>query len=178
MIGVTSSPPCIKRISACARDRASLRRLRDAGRVPAPSPEEQDFSGHVVQKPWGHEFLVFDTPGVAVWRLRINADHSTSMHCHPQKRTSLLVLAGHAMCHTFQGRHRLGPHEAIMLEASVFHATKADGPEGLDLIEVETPRCKTDLVRLDDLYGREGSGYEGLSDMHTGRLDRFGYFSL
>ena len=160
------------------RDVAALRRLRDAGMAPEPSLVEQDYTGRVVQKPWGFEFLAFDTSDAAVWRLRINAGHSTSMHCHPRKQTALLVLAGQALCHTFGRRFTLGVHDVIVLEAGVFHATKATAPEGLDLLEVETPRCKTDLVRLDDLYGRAGAAYEGISEMQTERLERFDYFSL
>jgi hypothetical protein len=168
----------VKRISPCARDRAALRRLREAGRTPACDAVEQDYSACVVQKPWGHEFLVFETVVVAVWRLRIHPGHSTSMHCHPRKKTSLAVLAGGGLCHTLEARHTLGPYEALILDAGVFHSTKGDSRDGVDVIEVETPRCKTDLVRLNDLYGREGCGYEGSTAMHADRLERFGFFSF
>jgi mannose-6-phosphate isomerase-like protein (cupin superfamily) len=160
------------------RDRAVLEQLRAAGRVPAPPDAEYDYRGCVVQKPWGHEFLAYDTPDVAVWRLRINPGHSTSMHCHPRKRTALMVLAGEALCHVFGRRVPLQAHDVLVLEPGVFHATKSMCADGLELIEVETPRCKTDLVRMNDLYGREGAGYEGLRDMHTERLDRFDHFAL
>ena len=166
------------RVSPGARDRATLEQLRRVGRVPDVPASERDYRGCVVQKPWGFEFLAYDTPEVAVWRLRINAGHSTSMHCHPHKRTALLVLSGNALGHVFGRRFALKAHDVLVLEPGVFHATKAVSDDGLDLIEVETPRCKTDLVRLNDLYGREGAGYEGLRDMHTDRLERFEHFAL
>jgi mannose-6-phosphate isomerase-like protein (cupin superfamily) len=172
------SAAAFPRVVPGPRDRATVEQLRQAGRVPDAPDVERDYRGCVVQKPWGFEFLAYDTPDVAVWRLRINAGHSTSMHCHPRKRTALLVLAGSALCHVFGKRFALAAHDVLVLEPGVFHATKAVSDQGLDLIEVETPRCKTDLVRLNDLYGREGAGYEGLRDMHTDRLDRFDHFSL
>jgi len=166
------------RVVPGARDRAALDQLRQTGRVPAAPDTEYDYRGCVVQKPWGFEFLAYDTPEVAVWRLRINTGHSTSMHCHPRKRTALIVLSGEALCHVFGKRFALKTHDVLVLEPGVFHATKSTCAQGLDLIEVETPRCKTDLARLNDLYGRESAGYEGLRDMHTERLERFEHFSL
>ena len=172
------SAAAFPRVMPGPRDRAALEQLRRAGRVPEPPAVEQDYRGCVVQKPWGFEFLAYDTPDVAAWRLRINTGHSTSMHCHPRKRTALMVLAGSALCHVFGRRYTLHAHDVLILEAGVFHATKATGPDGVDLIEVETPRCKTDLVRLNDLYGREGVGYEDARHMHSDRLERFDHFSL
>lgn len=172
------SPGRFPRVVAGPRDRAVLEQLRAAGRVPEPPDIEQDYRASVVQKPWGFEFLAYDTPEAAVWRLRINAGHSTSMHCHPRKRTALIVLAGSALCHVFDRRFALEAYDVLILEPGVFHATKGTGPEGVDLIEVETPRCKTDLVRLNDLYGREAAGYETSRHMHVERLERFEHFSL
>jgi len=44
------------------------------------------------------------------------------------------------------------------------------------LLEVETPPNKTDLVRLQDRYGRESSGYEGVTEMQAENLQDFDYF--
>ncbi len=43
-------------------------------------------------------------------------------------------------------------------------------------MEIETPPNKTDLVRLEDRYGRELSGYEGITEMQTQNLKDFNYF--
>ena len=53
-----------------------------------------DYSRVIVKKPWGYEYLVFENEFVAIWMLHIVRKRKTSMHSHPQKRTSLIVLAG------------------------------------------------------------------------------------
>lgn len=167
----------IRRIAPCAKDATTLGARAAVASAHAPV-DDGSLRGRVVVKPWGHEFLIFDRPEIAAWLLRINPGHSTSMHCHPGKRTSLLVLQGQALCNTFESRNYLGPGEAVVLEPRVFHSTKALSPGGLVLIEVESPRNKGDLVRLSDVYGRESFGYEGLSETKTDGLDRYGYFFL
>ena len=49
-----------------------------------------------VKKPWGYEYLVYENQEVALWYLYIKDKHSTSMHCHPNKTTGLILLDGRA----------------------------------------------------------------------------------
>ena len=42
-----------------------------------------------------------------------------------------------------------------------FHSSKALSDHGAYILEIETPEDKHDLVRLEDSYGREKTGYEG-----------------
>ena len=164
----------IKRIDRCDRDIFTCEQLKVADYQEETQPE--DYSNRVVIKPWGYEYLIFENEFVAVWFLRINKGHGTSMHCHPRKRTSLVVLEGDAVCSTFGQRHEISGLGAIILEKGVFHSTKS--VSGIELIEVESPPNKTDLVRLGDAYGRERSGYEGLSEMRTTNLGEYGFFSF
>jgi len=174
-LGSVSGP--VRRIAACQQDVSTLALLQAVAPA-APEAQPEDYRHKVVLKPWGHEYLIFENASVAAWFLHIRHGYSTSMHCHPRKKTSLIVLTGHALCNTFEFRNYLNAHEALVLDRGVFHSTKALSDGGLDLIEIETPPAKTDLVRLSDLYGRQASGYEGLTEMQTERLDRFGYFHL
>ena len=48
----------------------------------------------VVKKPWGYEYLVYQNDKVALWFLYIGHGHQTSMHCHPNKTTGLILLNG------------------------------------------------------------------------------------
>lgn len=138
--------------------------------------QPQNYKNCVVRKPWGYEYLLFENELVAIWSLRINGKHATSMHCHPLKKTSLILLSGEALCNTLLHRNYLSALDGLTLEKAVFHSTKALSLNGIEVIEVETPPNKTDLVRLNDSYGREGHGYEGTSEMETEDLRRFNYF--
>lgn len=136
----------------------------------------EHYKDKVVIKPWGHEFLIFENDYVAIWFLMIKKDHSTSMHCHPHKKTSLIVLSGKALCNTFHHRSFLSAGDAVIIDAAVFHSTKALSLEGISVIEVESPPDKLDLVRLEDNYGRENCGYENCSQMAMDNIERYGHF--
>jgi mannose-6-phosphate isomerase-like protein (cupin superfamily) len=119
-----------------------------------------DYSKVVVKKPWGYEYLWYQSPSVAAWMLHLRYGKSTSLHAHIRKRTSLLVVSGQVVCLTLEDRYKLGVGDSIVLEPCVFHTTQAISDDGAFLIEVETPPMKGDLVRLKDNFGREDSGYE------------------
>jgi mannose-6-phosphate isomerase-like protein (cupin superfamily) len=136
-----------------------------------------DYSKVVVRKPWGYEYLWYQTPSVAVWILYLKPGSATSMHCHSRKRTSLIVLSGSVECSTFDERHRLDVGKGIVLEPCVFHSTLAISDNGSYIMEVETPSLKGDLIRYRDNFGRVGKAYEG-HDQHSTDFSRFNYRPL
>ena len=165
----------INRIGVSQKDRNTLEKLLKFRRA-VEDEQPKNYQDKVVMKPWGYEFLIFENESVAIWYLRLNKGHSTSMHCHPLKKTCLITLSGEALCNTFERRNYLKDIEAIVIENAVFHSTKALSPQGIELLEIETPPNKIDLVRLNDSYGREMKSYEGFMEMQTNNLERFNYF--
>ena len=113
----------------------------------------------VVRKPWGHEYLLADSADYAVWFLRIQENSSTSLHCHPNKATTLIVLSGTVSIKTLSGSFSIGEGDVVEIPKGVFHQSSS-GSSGVYLIEIETPNDKGDLLRLEDNYGRAGTGYE------------------
>lgn len=118
-----------------------------------------NFLGVVVNKPWGYEYLMFNTPEISIWMLYIKKGHSTSIHCHPKKKTSLLLLSGEAKCSTLDEEFILKEKEGVIYEKGVFHRTEAISEKGIFVMEIETPTDKTDLFRLKDNYKRELKAY-------------------
>lgn len=129
------------------------------------TPISVDLQNVLVTKPWGYEYLMFSNPETEVWNLSIKYQRSTSMHCHPNKKTALIVLAGRALFSTLDESLELMPLDAIVIDTKVFHSTQSISKEGLALLEFETPPMKHDLVRLEDKYGRTQMGYEGTDRM-------------
>lgn len=117
------------------------------------------FREHVVAKPWGFEFLAFETAEIALWVLHIRNGMSTSMHAHPQKMTGLVVLSGEIELSFLADSKLVRALDKQMLRRGLFHQSKALS-EDVVLFEVETPNDKGDLVRLRDNFGREALGYE------------------
>jgi len=124
-----------------------------------------DFSGIVVNKPWGYEYLMFQNSEVSIWVLYIKKGYSTSTHCHPNKKTSLLVLSGEGVCSTLKQNFNLKEKDGLIFEKGVFHTTEAISENGLFVMETETPVDKTDLFRLKDRYKREMKGYSSRNNI-------------
>ena len=120
-----------------------------------------DYKNKIVNKPWGYEYLVYENDDVALWLLYIGPDQSTSMHCHPKKTTGLVVLRGEAEISFLADKRSIKALDKIMIRRGLFHSTKSLSPHGTVLFEIETPKDKHDLVRLNDKYGRESQPYEG-----------------
>jgi len=118
------------------------------------------YDGTIVKKPWGYEYLVYENEDVGLWLLRIEPDQNTSMHCHPKKNTGLIVMRGEAEISFLNDKFNLKSPSKMMIRRGLFHSTKAISSDGVYLFEIETPKIKHDLVRLEDNYGRENKPYE------------------
>ncbi len=151
----------IRRLAISEKDKERL--LAAAWNPTDQQDDFFDYSKVLIQKPWGHEYLLYRTPDVAVWVLRIKHGYKTSLHCHPNKKTSLAILSGVAECSTLHDTYTLKAGDGFLIDKGVFHSTAAVLPEGITAIETETPANKKDLVRAVDAYGRAGKGYEGSS---------------
>lgn len=120
----------------------------------------------LIEKPWGYEYRIYCDSIFDVWRLHILKNQSTSMHCHIQKDTVLVCLHGDGETKFLDGTHQtLKSGDSVYIAKGVFHQTTA-GKSGIELIEVENPRNKFDLLRLTDNYGRQNMSYERKSVQH------------
>ena len=123
-------------------------------------PEAVSYHNVIVQKPWGYEYLMFENGVVALWYLFIKPGARTSLHCHPRKKTGLILLAGEAEVSFLNGSQIIRPLSKVMMREGLFHSTAANSSEGIVVLETETPCDKEDLVRLEDTYGRQEQPYE------------------
>lgn len=136
-----------------------------------------DYSKLVVRKPWGYEYLTFQSKKVAVWILCLKKGQQTSMHAHPKKKTSLVVLEGEVTCKSFDQAVKKNAGDAVIINRKVFHQTVNNSKKDAIIMEVETPNDKGDLIRLFDKYGRAGTGYEK-ADKFDVNLTNYNYMTL
>ena len=151
----------IKHIRISKEDEAALAVARPAATGAGSSAMQPDYSTVVIEKPWGHEYSLVRSDASDAWFLSIKQGECTSMHCHPTKKTSIVLLRGACEVTTFSEVTALKAGDGIIIDKGVFHSTKAISPSGISLLETETPVNKGDLVRLNDSYGRAGTSYEG-----------------
>ena len=124
------------------------------------------YSNFLVKKPWGSEYLIYSNKNLAAWLLEMKFNSKTSLHCHPKKKTGLILIKGTAEVNIgFYEKLKLKAPAKIMIRPGLFHATKSTSKKGSMLIELETPIDKNDLVRFQDKYGRSQKPYEGKKKM-------------
>jgi quercetin dioxygenase-like cupin family protein len=111
-----------------------------------------------VDKPWGHELIWAETSRYVGKVLHINAGQRLSRQYHRVKDETLFVQSGEMTL-------ELGPSDAVeartMVKGDVFHVTPGTihrmiAVTDVDVLEVSTPELD-DVVRLEDIYGREGT---------------------
>ena len=88
----------------------------------------------VVKKPWGYEYLAYENEHVALWFLYIDSGQSTSMHCHPNKTTGLMLVDGNVQVSFISNTNDLKPGQKLMIRKGLFHSTDSN--------KVLAPNCK------------------------------------
>lgn len=130
-----------------------------------PGSPADGYLDDLIRKPWGVEFRIYDDALIDVWMLHLKPGTRTSMHCHPRKDTVLLCVTGTgSMTIGDASRRPIEPGTVLRIEQGAAHRSTAT--TGMTLIEIEMPRDKYDLVRLQDDAGRAGQGYEHLREPH------------
>lgn len=121
---------------------------------------ENLFKECIVNKPWGYEYLAYENEELSIWLLHLNHGAQTSLHCHPNKKTSLILLDGEAEISFITSKIEARELFKIVIYPRVFHSTKSISEDGIYVFEIETPKDKGDLVRVKDEYGRKFKPYE------------------
>lgn len=163
------SPAMTINVEAAPADFNSIERLMKSGARPGNEHPEVDLHlNRLIPKPWGYEYRAYADDLTDVWQLCLHAGQQTSMHSHPRKETYLLCLAGQGRLDTLTRSFQFKSGTYIRIGRGAFHQTTNTGAEDLHLMEVEMPRNKFDLIRLQDSYDRVGKGYETESqELHT-----------
>jgi hypothetical protein len=133
-----------------------------------------DFSDTAVVKPWGYEYLIYETPDkmICAWVLHMNNNGTgTSLHCHRSKKTRIVVLEGEILLKTIHQNLKLPKKSEAVIDQATFHSLEALSDNTI-LVEIESPSNKPDAVRWKDHWGRDRQEYEAQCDLvNTANLD-------
>ena len=118
------------------------------------------FATRRVEKPWGYELIWALTDRYCGKVLFVKAGASLSLQFHNEKDESWLVQSGRAKLELGEPGQKalneevIGPGAAFHYVPGTVHRVTA--LEDTTILEVSTPHLD-DVVRLEDLYGREGT---------------------
>lgn len=123
------------------------------------------YDKNKILKPWGEEHVIFrDGSKLCITLLKIKKNFSTSLHCHPIKKTGFILLEGNADIQLGLYKSNIEKFKSpskLMIRTGLFHSITSKTSPYLIALEFETPAKKNDLVRFDDKYGRQLKAYEG-----------------
>jgi mannose-6-phosphate isomerase len=132
-------------------------------KIDSPNIDSLDrwsFDVRKVDKPWGHELIWALTGRYCGKVLFVKAGCALSLQFHREKDEPWLVQAGRAKLELGEIGQKVlheevvGPGAAFHYEPGTVHRVTAI--EDTTILEVSTPQLD-DIVRLEDLYGREGT---------------------
>lgn len=122
------------------------------------------YDNHKILKPWGQEHVIYrDKKNLCITLLRIKKNFSTSLHCHPNKKTGFILLHGNADIQLGlyeTNTQKFNSPSKLMIRTGLFHSITSKTNPYLIALEFETPVAKDDLVRFDDKYGRQFKSYD------------------
>ncbi len=131
--------------------------------VDSPNLDSLDrwaFATRRVEKPWGYELIWALTDRYCGKVLFVKAGCALSLQFHNEKDESWLVQSGRAKLELGEPGQKalseevIGPGAAFHYVPGTVHRVTAI--EDTTILEVSTPHLD-DVVRLEDLYGREGT---------------------
>lgn len=104
-----------------------------------------------INKPWGHEEILFKTNDFIALRMFLKKGEETSLHKHLRRNEYFIILSGGGYLLCEGKKISVKPEKMILVRSGQKHRWVAN--EDINMIEVTTPPL-TDLVRIDDKYGR------------------------
>jgi rfaE bifunctional protein nucleotidyltransferase chain/domain len=124
-----------------------------------------DYKNKICIKPWGYEFLAYESKKIGIWILNINKNNKTSLHKHYNKDTLLIVISGCVKLNLIDDYKLLTIFDMITIPKDKFHGIESITDNSI-ILELEiyndnaTFSDKNDLFRINDIYKRDNIGYE------------------
>ena len=118
------------------------------------------FAVEKVEKPWGHELIWALTDVYCGKLLFVKAGAALSLQFHKEKDESWLVHSGRAKLELGEVGQAVLSEEVVSAGVAFRYKPgtvhRITAIEDTTILEVSTPQLD-DVVRLEDLYGREGT---------------------
>lgn len=123
------------------------------------------YKNKIIKKPWGFEFVGYETKKLALLCLHMKKNTSTSLHCHQKKDSSFIIAQGKVCVHTLNSQYYLSTGDTCFIQRETFHKIESLHENTIILeFEIKHPN-RNDLYRYKDDYNREDRGYEGIQNM-------------
>lgn len=140
---------------------APLSRSQDVKKVVTRLKKEhrKEFSLHTtVYRPWGSYTVLEEHPRFQIKRITVTPGAKLSLQMHHHRHEHWVVVAGTARIVNGEEEILLYENQSTYIPAGTVHRLENPGVIPLELIEVQNGSYlgEDDIVRFDDVYGRQG----------------------
>ncbi|MGB3209640.1 MAG: mannose-1-phosphate guanylyltransferase/mannose-6-phosphate isomerase [Desulforhopalus sp.] len=140
---------------------APLSRSQDVKKVVTRLKKEQrkEFSLHsTVYRPWGSYTVLEEQPRFQIKRITVTPGAKLSLQMHHHRHEHWVVVSGTARITNGDEEILLHENQSTYIPAGTVHRLENPGVIPLELIEVQNGSYlgEDDIVRFDDVYGRQG----------------------
>ncbi len=108
-------------------------------------------------RPWGWFETVDEGPGFKVKRIAVKPGRKLSLQTHAKRAEHWVVVTGEALITTGDKTMLLKENQSTYIPVGTPHRLENPGEEDLHIVEVQSGSYlgEDDIVRLDDVYGRQ-----------------------
>jgi mannose-1-phosphate guanylyltransferase/mannose-6-phosphate isomerase len=140
---------------------ASLARAQDVKKIVRliKADKKEEYRLHkTVYRPWGSYTVLEEQPRYKIKRITVKPGAKLSLQMHHHRSEHWVVVKGTAKVTCDDKSFLVRENESTYISAGQQHRLENDGVIPLELIEVQNGSYlgEDDIVRLDDVYGREG----------------------
>jgi mannose-1-phosphate guanylyltransferase/mannose-6-phosphate isomerase len=113
-------------------------------------------------RPWGSYTILEDGQRYKIKRIVVNERERLSLQMHHHRSEHWVVIKGTAMVTIGPETKFVHENESVYIPKSTLHRLENPGKVPLEIIEVQNGEYveEDDIVRLDDVYGRDGKDKE------------------
>ena len=140
---------------------APLARAQDVKKIVTriKADKKEEYRLHrTVYRPWGSYTILEEQPRYKIKRITVNPGAKLSLQMHHHRSEHWVVVKGTAKVTCGDNIFLVHENESTYISAGQHHRLENDGVIPLELIEVQNGSYlgEDDIVRFDDVYGREG----------------------
>jgi len=118
-----------------------------------------------VDRPWGSYTVLENRPGYKIKRIIVEPGEKLSLQLHHQRSEHWVVTSGTASVRVGDEKKTLHVNQGIYVPMETLHRLENPGKVPLEMVEVQVGQYlgEDDIVRFDDIYGRD-TGKKPLDD--------------
>jgi mannose-1-phosphate guanylyltransferase/mannose-6-phosphate isomerase len=140
---------------------ASLARAQDVKKIVTriKADKKEEYRLHkTVYRPWGSYTVLEQQPRFQIKRITVKPGAKLSLQMHHHRSEHWIVVKGTAKVTCEDKSFLVRENESTYISAGQKHRLENDGVIPLELIEVQNGSYlgEDDIVRFDDVYGRQG----------------------